>query len=417
MAENESKKDILKTVTRYAQAGEWIKVIMEYKKLLAMDPEDISLMNSMGDALSKVDEDRKAFEFYLKVLEDYQKKGNITKVPFMYKKIARLNPRKFDLDGKALHDKISKIMEAQDFFDKGDYTRAIPALKDAHKLDKTSVEVLVKLGEACEKQMLIGDSVEAYVKAIKLYIAGNKQVEGIEIARKVLELDKTNIDASAMMAEDMIRNGKRDQAAEMFKDVLITVAEKNDAVLGREIAKRAMDLGIEYGKQFYAYFLFKENKVEEAKKILESEYALTQEEKILLGKIYYKTHEYEKAKTVLLSMDPEIINSNDEILEQIGDVLLKLTEHRKAGEYYYRAFKMLKAANRLDAAISMSNKVQNVDTENPELHEILAEIYTTKNMKTQMIDEYAKLSKIYDKQGRKEEFMKVQQILAKLKML
>jgi len=265
--------------------------------------------------------------------------------------------------------------------------------------------------------MLIGDSVEAYEKAIKLYIAGNKQAEGIEIARKVLELDKTNIDASAMMAEDMIRNGKKDQAAEMFKDVLITVAEKNDAALGREIAKRAMDLQIEYGKQFYAYFLFKENKVEEAKKILESEYALTQEEKILLGKIYYKTQEYAKAKTVLLSMDPEIINSNDEILEQIGDVLLKLSEHKKAGEYYYRAFKMLKAANRLDAAISMSNKVQNVDTENPELHEILAEIYTAKNMKIQMIDEYAKLSKIYDKQGKREEFMKVQQILAKLKML
>jgi tetratricopeptide (TPR) repeat protein len=417
MADKESKKDILKTVTRYAQAGEWVKVIKEYQKLIAMDGEDISLLNSMGDALSKVDEDRKAFEYYLKVLEDYQKKGNITKIPFMYKKISKLNPKKFDLEGKALHDKISKIIEAQDFFDKGDYTRAIPALKDAHKLDKTSVEVLTKLGEACEKQMLIGDAVEAYVKAIKLYIAGNKQPEAIEIARKVLDLDKTNIDASAMMAEDMIRNGKKDQAAEMFKDVLITVAEKNDAVLGREIAKRAMDLQIEYGKQFYAYFLFKENKVEEAKKILESEYALTQEEKVLLGKIYYKTLEYGKAKTVLLSMDPEIISSNDEILEQIGDVLLKLTEHKKAGEFYYKAFKLLKSENRLDAAISMSNKVQNVDTENLELHETLAEIYTSKNMKTQMIDEYVKLIKIYDKQGKKEELMKAQQILAKLKML
>lgn len=417
MPQQESKKDILKTVTRYAQAGEWVKVIKEYQKLIAMDPEDISLINSLGDALSKIDEDRKAFEHYLKVLEDYQKKNITVKIPFLYKKISKLNPKKFDLDGKALHDKISKIIEAQDFFDKEDYTRAIPALQAAHKLDKNSVEVVVKLGEACEKQMLIGDAVEAYVKAIKLYIAGNRQLEAIETARKVLNMDKTNIDASAMMAEDMIRNGKRDQAAEMFKDVLITVAEKNDVVLGREIAKRAMDLQIEYGKQFYAYFLFKENKAEEAKKILESEYALTQEEKILLGKIYYKTQEFEKAKKVLLSMDPEIINQNDEILEQIGDVLLKLSEHKKAGEYYYKAFRLLKTENRLDAAISMSNKVQNVDTENLELHEILAEIYAAKNMKTQMIEEYVKLSKIYDKQGKKEEFMKVTQILAKLKML
>ena len=37
----EQKKDILKTVTRYAQSGDWMKVIEEYKKLIAMDPEDI----------------------------------------------------------------------------------------------------------------------------------------------------------------------------------------------------------------------------------------------------------------------------------------------------------------------------------------------------------------------------------------
>jgi tetratricopeptide (TPR) repeat protein len=415
--QNESKKDILKTVTRYAQAGEWAKVIKEYTKLLEMDPDDISLHNSMGDALSKVEEDRKAFEHYLKVLDDYQKKGNITKIPFMYKKISKLNPRKFDLEGKALHDKLSKIVEAQDFFSKGDYTRAIPALKEAHKLDKNNVEVLMQLGEACEKQLLIGDSSEAYVKALRLYSTAGKTAEAIEVAKRVISIDKTNVDAAAMLAEEMIRNGKKDQAAEMFKDVLISVAENNDIPLGRDIAKRAMDLQIEYGKQFYAYFLFKENKVEEARKLLESEYALTQEEKVLLGKIYYKTGEFEKAKSVLLSMDPEVINQNVEILEQIGDVLLKLSEHKKSAEYYFKAFSLLKSEDRLDAAIGMAHKVLNVDTENVGLHEALAEIYTKKNMKTQMIDEYMKLGKIYDKQGRVEESMKVKQVLAKLKML
>jgi len=415
--QNELKKDILKTVTRLAQAGEWAKVIIEYQKLLQMDPDDISLHNSMGDALAKIDEDRKAFEQYLIVLDDYQKKGNITKIPFLYKKIAKLNPRKFDLDGKALHDKLSKMTEAQDFFNKGDYTRAIPALKEANKLDKDNLEVLNQLGEACEKQMLIGDAVEAYEKALRLYLTAGKSAEAIDLAKRILTLDKTNIDASAMMAEDMIRNGKKEQAADMFKDVLITVAEKNDIVLGRNIAKRAMDLSIEYGKQFYAYFLFKENKVEEAKEILETEYAPTQEEKVLLGKIYYKTMEYDKAKAVLLSMDPEVIEQNDEILEQIGDVLLKLTEHKKSAEYYYRAFKLLISQGRLDAAISMGHKVLNVDTENVELHEQLVEIYTKKNMKSQMIDEYTKLAKIYDKQGRAEESLGVKQVLAKLKMI
>ena len=89
----DKKKDILRTVTRYAQAGEWVKVIGEYEKLLKMDPNDISLFNSIGDALVKLNEHRKAYEWYIKVLDDYQRRGNTAKIPFMYKKIAKLNPR------------------------------------------------------------------------------------------------------------------------------------------------------------------------------------------------------------------------------------------------------------------------------------------------------------------------------------
>lgn len=82
----ENKKDILKTVTRYAQAGQWDKVIKEYEKLLQMDPDDVSLHNSIGDALAKVGQDRKAFEHYLVVLKDYQKRDNLQKSVFYTKK-------------------------------------------------------------------------------------------------------------------------------------------------------------------------------------------------------------------------------------------------------------------------------------------------------------------------------------------
>ena len=120
----EDKKDILKTVTRLAQAGEWAKVIKEYEKLISMDPADINLHNSMGEALAKLGEFRKAYEHFQIVLNDYQAKGNSSKIMFLYKKIARLDPRKFDLEGKALHEKISKIVNALASYDSGDIDAA-----------------------------------------------------------------------------------------------------------------------------------------------------------------------------------------------------------------------------------------------------------------------------------------------------
>ncbi len=414
---NENKKDILKTVTRYAQAGEWDKVIKEYEKLLQMEPDDISLHNSIGDALAKVDQDRKAFEHYLIVLKDYQQKENLSKIGFLYKKIAKLNPRKFDLEGKALHEKIVRIIEAQDFFYKGDFSRAIPALKEAHKLDSKNLEVLLCLSEACEKQMLIGDAIEAYEKALRLYKEMGKFNEAIDIAKKIINLDKTNIEALAMLAEEMIKNGEKEKAEELFKDIFISIAEKNAVQTGIQIARRAMELSISYGKQFYAYFLFKDNKIDEAKRLLESEYELTQEEKVLLGKIYFKTGEYQKSKSMLLSLEANVINESEELLEQIGDVFLKMAEYKKAGEYYLKAFLLLKSKDMLDEAIAMSNKVLNVDIENNILHENLIEIYTKKNMKIHLIEEYNKLLKIYEKTGKSVEAIRVREILNKLKML
>jgi len=230
----EDKKDILKTVTRLAQAGEWARVIKEYEKLMAMDPGDINLHNSMGEALAKLGECRKAFEHFQIVLNDYQAKGNSSKIMFMYKKIARLDPRKFDLDGKALYEKISKIVNAITCYDSGDADAAITALKEAEKYDKYNSEILIKLGEMCEKKNLIGESIEAYTKAIRVLVEKNKKDEAIIIARKVLEMDKENTDAMAMIADDLISGGHKDKAEEIFKDLLITLAEKEKIAEGRE---------------------------------------------------------------------------------------------------------------------------------------------------------------------------------------
>ncbi|MFP4466013.1 MAG: tetratricopeptide repeat protein [Candidatus Goldiibacteriota bacterium] len=413
----ETKKDILKTITRFAQASEWERVIKEYHKLLEMDPDDITLHNSIGDAYSKLGEHRKAFEYYMKVLNDTQKKGNQTKLNFLYKKIAKLNPRKFDLEGKDTHHMIVKTVQAKDFFDKDDFENALPALKEAVKLDKSNINLYIMAGEIYEKNTDIGNAVEAYVKALRLMVEKDKKTEALDITNRILAMEPENVEAGAMAAEDLILKGKKEEAENMFKDILITLGDKNLTAEGKEIAKRAKDLGISYGEQFYAYFLFKSGQFDEAKKILEEKYELSIEEKLLLGKIYFKCGDFEKAKEMFLSMDPEVINSSDEILEQIGDIFLKTREYKKASVYYMKAIRMVHGENRMDHAIKMANKVLNVDADNIEVHELLADIYTKKHMKNNLIDIYMKLAALYELNGRAEDALKTRNRLSKLKMV
>ncbi|PKL91353.1 MAG: hypothetical protein CVV21_09065 [Candidatus Goldiibacteriota bacterium HGW-Goldbacteria-1] len=415
----ELKKDILKTVTRYAQAGEWVKVIAEYEKLLKTDPDDINVHNSIGDAFSKMGEDRKAFEHYLRVLNDPQIKANPTKMSFLNKKISKLDPKKFDLDGKALHETISKSVKAKDMFEKqdGGDASALPALKEALTNDKMNPELFMMLGEVYEKQTDIGNAIESYVKALRIYVEKNNSSKGLELAKKIINLQKENTDALAMIAEDMVKNGKKEEAEEMFKDVLINLAEKNLVAEGKGVSKRAMELGITYGEQFFSYFLFKDGKYEDARKILEKKYSLTLEEKLLLGKICYKMNDFEKAKSVFLSMDPAIINESEELLDQIGDVFLKLRELKTSSEYYMKVVRMLKSQGDLDHTMLAANKVLNVDGDNIEVHEILTDIYTKKQMKNKLIDSLTKLASLYDAAHRTQDSMSAKNMLNKLKML
>jgi ribosomal protein L3 len=82
-----------------------------------------------------------------------------------------------------------------------------------------------------------------------------------------------------------------------------------------------------------------------------------------------------------------------------------------------KTLKIEKHEGRYDEAIIMANKVMNVETENVELHEIMAEIYTRKSMKAKVIDEYTKLSNLYEKHGRIEDAIKIRQVLSKIKMI
>jgi len=413
----EDRADILKTITRLAQSGEWQKVILEYSKILANEPDNATLHNSMGDAYVKLGDNRKAFEHYLRVLDDMQKKGNSAKLPFLYKKISKLDPRKFDLDGKALHETIAKTVKARELYEAGDYENAAPLIKEAIRVVMLTADLYMMAGDISEKATDIGNAVENYVKALRIMVEKNRKEEAMCVAEKVMKLDPGNVDAAAMAAEDLVLKGKKQEAEDMFKGLLITLAEKELTASGKEMAHRAMLLNISYGPQFYAYFLFKDGKFEDAKKVLEVKYDLTTEEKLLLGKIYYKTSEFDKAKAMLLSLEPDVINENIEILEQIGDVYLKLREHRQASSFYMKAVRKLKDINDLDHTIMMANKVLNVDADNLEVHEIMLDVFNKKGIKNKIIDTLMKLATLYDINQRPEDAIRIKNTLAKIKMV
>ena len=121
--------------------------------------------------------------------------------------------------------------------EEGGDASALPALKEALANDKMNPELFLMLGEVYEKQTDIGNAIEAYVKALRIYVEKKNSAKGLEIARKIVNLQKENTDALAMIAEDLVGKGKKEEAEEMFKDVLINLADKNLVSSGKGVSK------------------------------------------------------------------------------------------------------------------------------------------------------------------------------------
>src|SRR5260221_13228387 len=85
------KKNIVKMAYIYFQEGRWDKAIEEYKKIIALDPEDINYHNMMGDVYVKKGSMREAYDEYIKVSAEFSTRGATDKAAIVNKKIAALD--------------------------------------------------------------------------------------------------------------------------------------------------------------------------------------------------------------------------------------------------------------------------------------------------------------------------------------
>src|SRR5208282_3785509 len=141
------KKNIVKMAYIYFQEGRWDKAIEEYKKLIALDPEDINTHNMLGDVYVKKGSVKEAFDEYIKVSNDFSSRGQADKSIIVNKKIAALDPSKLSTEGQKQQSLIRQTIRAESAMESGDVDGAIEALSEVAKLDTENLAATSKLAE------------------------------------------------------------------------------------------------------------------------------------------------------------------------------------------------------------------------------------------------------------------------------
>jgi tetratricopeptide (TPR) repeat protein len=185
----------------YLQQNKLQNAIAEYEKILAVEPRDLAILNTVGDIYGRLGQSEKAIERFRVIAESYATDGFNLKSIAMYKKITKLDPN------------------------------GLPAIE--------------KLAELYRKQGLVSDARSMLLQAADAYTRRNQSKETLRLLKQLVLFDPENVQVISRTADLMISGQQKNEAKEMLSQTASTLVERHALEPAQKILEKliAIDRG------------------------------------------------------------------------------------------------------------------------------------------------------------------------------
>lgn len=166
------RSSVLHSAQLFASRGQFDAAINEWKKLSVESPGDGSIFNSIG-------------ELHLK--------------------------------RNATNDAVAAFMQAANAFrSEGATLKAIATFKKILKLDPLRYDVYRHLGDLNAERGLLSSAVQDYLTLGKHYLKAGKSKDALEIYKRIVSQDPSNLDAQQRVAELCLQENMQDEATKVY---------------------------------------------------------------------------------------------------------------------------------------------------------------------------------------------------------
>ncbi|HUO57446.1 MAG TPA: tetratricopeptide repeat protein [bacterium] len=401
------KKNIVKMAYIYFQEGRWDKAIEEYKKLLALDPEDINTHNMLGDVYVKKGSPREAYEEYIKVSADFSSRGQSDKAAIVNKKIAALDSATLPAEAQKKQSLIKQGLKAELAMESGNVDEAIAALSEVAKLDSENLAAYAKLGELFEKKGETAQAVQQYQMLGEVFLKNRLLKKAQEMFQRVVALDANNVDARGNLAQIFLKQGSESDAKKEFLVISELALNQGDIDKANIFATKAVELKSIEAHYILGMVLYKKQKLSEAKAEFESLLrfkvnhvgALT-----YLGKVYLELNQPDKASENIQKA-LKIEKDNLAALETWAILCVKKGSKEEAATVLHNLIDKSVAKKDWGQAAEYARELLSVDDNSIPANNKLAEILVQTGDKNAAADKYFKIALIHEKQNKKEPMM------------
>jgi tetratricopeptide (TPR) repeat protein len=166
------RNSVLKNAQLFASRGQFDAAISEWKKLSSESPGDGSIFNSIGELHLKRNVTNDAVAAFMQAANAFRTEGATLKAIATYKKILKIDPARYD--------------------------------------------VFLHLGDLNAERGLLSSAVQDYLTLGKHYIKSGKSKDALQIYKKIVSQDPTNLDAQQRVAELCLQENMQEEASKVY---------------------------------------------------------------------------------------------------------------------------------------------------------------------------------------------------------
>jgi tetratricopeptide (TPR) repeat protein len=166
------RRTVLQNAQLFASKGQFDAAIAEWKKLTIESPTDGTIFNSIGDLHLKRNANSDAITAFLQAAAAFRAEGSTLKAIAAYKKILKVDPGRH--------------------------------------------EVYRHLGDLNAERGLLSSAVQDYLTLGKFYLKEGKSKEALDIYRRIITQDPSNLDAQQQVAELCVQENLQDEAIKVY---------------------------------------------------------------------------------------------------------------------------------------------------------------------------------------------------------
>jgi tetratricopeptide (TPR) repeat protein len=234
------KSKMLESVQKYIQKGHYDKAINEYKRVLKIEPGDVSTRLRVGDLYVKSGKKEDAKKEYNEVARNLTNGGFYLKAIAVQKQILKLDPENIDIRYKLaeLYTKQGLVADAIGeynfiatyFENKGKTEDSCNIIKKMLEIDPDNVGIRLKLAEIYQRSEFFMDAVSEYEMAIERLIKDGKFEKAERIFKGLYEVNKREPRIIEGLANIYRKKGDKEQLLRYLKELVNLYSELDDEI-------------------------------------------------------------------------------------------------------------------------------------------------------------------------------------------